>query len=139
MGKETKLQSQIVVWFSQERPEERGCLFHVSNERNSPLQAFQARAIGIFPGVADLLYFSRKNNSIHVTGIEVKAKGERHSVDHIKNQVEWGKKICSLGGEWFLVTSLEQAINIFNGKKDGLTVDEVEELISNIKTKTIVF
>ena len=56
---ETQLQSKIAVAFRDKYPEKRGQLFHVSNERNNKIQAFNAQGIGIVPGVTDYIYADR--------------------------------------------------------------------------------
>ena len=53
---EIKLQSDIAREIPVRYPNLRGQFFHVSNERKSQNQAFQARSIGIFPGVSDFLF-----------------------------------------------------------------------------------
>jgi hypothetical protein len=145
---ELKLQSDISVEFSRRFPKMRGQLFHVSNERNNKVQAFQARAIGIIPGVSDFLFFERNHKRIHLIeeldirliGIEIKAPNSRHLVDHVRLQLEWGKVLESSGGRWFLARSVKDAMCIIEGNyKDILSVEDVEEMLNDCKTKTIKF
>ena len=57
---EIKLQSDIAREISVRYPNLRGQFFHVSNERKSQNQAFQARSIGIFPGVSDFICIKKE-------------------------------------------------------------------------------
>ena len=141
---EIKLQSEIVRKFSELFPLKRGQLFHISNERNNKTQAYQARAIGIFPGVSDLIFFEYLDfiKRIRILGIEVKEPGSRHKKDHILQQIEWAEIFIANGGEWILVRTVEGAISfISKGIKtdDSLTVAEVKEMVNNCKTQSIKF
>ena len=131
--REEKLQSDIAVAFSQQYPKKRGQLFHVSNERNNKVQAFKAVAIGIVPGVADFIFFSKKFN----VAIELKVKGSRHKREHLEKQLWWGRVWESKGNVWRLCTSVEEAISCCNKKFRGITLNELEELLKSVKTKTI--
>lgn len=135
MAKEEKLQSEIAIKFSQDCPEKSGQLFHVSNERNNQIQAFKARSIGIIPGVADFLFFSKKFN----IATELKQPNSRHEVARIKKQLEWGKVWEREGNHWRLCISVEQAISCYNGNFQGKTIKEVELMLKNVNTKTIKF
>lgn len=146
---EIRLQSEIARKFSELFPLKRGQLFHVSNERNNAMQAMQARAIGIFPGVADFLYFQKKpgfevngvdvKSSIYLIAIEVKEPGTRHKREHIEQQLEWARILKNQGGTWRLVRSVEEAICCTELNFQGLTIQEVEIMLKNVDTKTIKF
>lgn len=132
---EIRLQSDIARKYSELFPLKRGQLFHVSNERNNALQAMQARSIGIFPGVSDFIYFEMNL----FLGMEVKEPGTRHKREHIEQQVEWGRTLESQGGVWRLVRTVEEAISCIELDFQGLTIKEVETMLKNVKTKTILF
>ena len=144
---EIQLQSEIVRKFSELfYPKERGQLFHVSNERNSKNQAFQAKSIGVFAGVSDFLYMKkfhpRENGSesTFLLGIEVKAPNTYHSKDHLMQQIEWGKILENCGGKWVLVTSVEAAMESINGNYSNcLNLEQVSNLIKNCKNKNLKF
>jgi hypothetical protein len=135
MQKEEKLQSDIAIKFSQEYPEKSGQLFHVSNERNNKIQAFKARSIGIVPGVADFLFFSKKFN----VATELKQPGSRHLVTKVMKQVQWAKVWEREGNIWRLCRTVDEAISCYNGKLKGMTRQEVKELLRSVKTKTVKF
>ena len=145
---EIRLQSEIARKFSELFPFKRGQLFHVSNERNNAMQAMQARAIGIFPGVADFLYFVKTDNPIGsfnrnisttIVAIEVKEPGTRHKREHIEQQLEWARILENQGGTWRLVRSVKEAICCTELDFQGLTIQEVEIMLKNVDTKTILF
>ena len=134
---EEKLQSEIVRKFSELFPDKRGQLFHVPNQRAHKLQAFIARAIGIFPGVSDLIYFEDDLK----LGLEIKAPDSRHKVQHVEQQVKWGEILESKKGIWRIVRSVDDAISLIEGDyTKGLTISDVREMIRlNGGKKTIKF
>lgn len=145
---EIQLQSKIAVEFSRRFPKMRGQFFHVSNERNNKIQAFQARAIGIIPGVSDFIFIERNHERIHlidepdirIIGIEIKEPNSRHAVDHIRQQIEWAKVLEKCGGRWFIARTVLDAIKIIDADYDDvLNISDVEEMLDNCKTKTIKF
>ena len=135
MAKEEKLQSDIAIKFSQLYPEKSGQLFHISNERNNVIQAYKARSIGIIPGVADFLFFSKDFN----VATELKQPGSRHEVSRIQKQLEWAKVWEREGNVWRLCCTVDEAISCYQGNYKGKTRKEVKEMIKKVKTKTIKF
>lgn len=133
--KEEKLQSDIARKFSELYPDKNGQLFHVSNERNNKIQAFKARAIGIIPGVADFIFFSKKFN----VATELKTPGSRHLVAGLLKQLQWAKVWEQQGNVWRLCTNVEDAICCYNGDFKGLTRQEIKKTLKTVKTKTIKF
>jgi len=136
---EDQLQSSIVRKFSELYPERRGQLFHVSNERNHALQAMQARSKGIFPGVADLIYFELGPlYRMKTLAIELKTPESSHKVDTVEQQVEWGEIFEKNGGTWRLCDNIDDAIYCINGFYKGLTTEDVVEKLSNNGTKKTI-
>lgn len=133
--REDKLQSDIAVTFSQKYPKKSGQLFHVSNERNNKIQAFKARSIGIIPGVADFIFFSKSFN----VATELKVPGSRHEVAKVRKQVKWGRTWEKQGNVWRLCRTVKEAMSCYKGKFKGMTLDEVEAMLDSVKTKTIKF
>lgn len=134
---EKQLSFQIVREITNIQPEKRKQLFHVSNERNSKEQAFEAKAIGIIPGVSDFLYFER---DMPLIGMEIKVPGSFHKVDHIISQIEWGEVLEQQGGVWRLITNVNDAVRLIVGKDftAGKTTQMMRELLSkNGNKKTI--
>lgn len=140
---EIQLQSKIAQTVSVRFPKLKGQFFHVSNERNNKIQAFQARSIGIIPGVSDFILLESNffdQNSCLVTGIEVKEPGKYHEVAHVRQQIKWAKKLESIGGIWFLVTSVDEALKAVTKDYEGLKrIADVEKMLDECKTKTIKF
>lgn len=132
---EEKLQSDIAVTFSQRYPNKRGQLFHVSNERNNKLQVYRARAIGIVPGVADFVFFSKEFN----VATELKTPGSRHKRTHLKSQLKWGKIWEAQGGVWRLCRTTDEALSCYEGNFKGLTLKGLEDMLNGCTTKTIKF
>jgi hypothetical protein len=136
MQNETQFQSNVVRKFSELHIDERGQLIHIANERTGgKMQAMRARAIGIVPGTADLIYFSFNHN----VATELKVPGRRHDIERVEVQVWWGKIWESQGNHWRLCRTVEEAINCYEGNLQGLTILEVEKMLSAVTTKTIKF
>lgn len=127
---EEQLQSKIAIEFSVRYPEKAGQLFHVANERNNKIQAYKAKSIGIYPGVADFIFFSKDMN----IATELKAPNTRHKSSHVRKQLEWGRTWEREGNIWRLCVTAEQALSCYEGKLQGFTIDEVEKMIGNKKT-----
>lgn len=134
---EKQLQFKIVLDFSQKRPTEKGLLWSTRNQTFSAKDGMTQKGMGMVAGVSDLIYFKET-----FCGLEIKQKGKRHSAKHIKQQLEWGKKITQNGGIWFIVTSLEGFWALLDDENithnDVFTVEDVETLLSK-GTKTVVF
>lgn len=133
--KEDKLQSDIVRKHSELYPKKRGQLFHVSNERNHVKQAYLAKAIGIVPGVADLLYFDQYKK----VATELKVIGSRYTKISVIQQVQWGEIWEREGGVWRLCRTVKEAISCYEGMPKGLTISDVKKMLKEQKTKTIKF
>ncbi len=134
---EKQLTCNIVRQITNLQPQKRKQLFHVSNERNSEIQSFEAKAIGIVAGVSDFIYFEKDTPLI---GMEIKVKDSYHKVDHIEQQVGWGELLESQGGVWRLITNEKDAIELIVHKNFnvGYTAYKMRELLSkNGKKKTI--
>jgi hypothetical protein len=123
--KESKLQSEMVIDFSQLRPHERGQLWSTANRSLSLKDGQKQKAMGMFPGVSDLIYYSGVLN-----GIEVKAPGSKHSRNHIQSQYDWGCMVESLGGTYHIATSLHSFWAIINGKYNSKGVYSLQDIKS---------
>ena len=139
---EIKLQSDIAREISVRYPNLRGQFFHVSNERKSQNQAFQARSIGIFPGVSDfiLFYWSEEEYRIKLLGIEVKEPNSFHKKEHIQQQYEWGCILEDCGGRYFVVRSVLDCIQVIEENYENvLCLSDISEMIKECKGKNIKF
>jgi len=139
---EEKLLSDTVRLFSELYPEKRGQFFHVSNERKTgnPLEVMRAKSIGIFSGIADLLFFENHNPSgYNDIAIELKVPESRHKRKHIEAQIEWAKIWEREGRVWRLCINKEDAISCTEGRLKGLTIADVEAMLQTQKTDTIKF
>ena len=144
---EIKLQSDIAREISVRHPNLRGQFFHVSNERKSQNQAFQARSIGIFPGVSDFLFIKKYNvrgyqieNCCQILGIEVKEPGSFHKKEHIEQQYEWGSILENCGGRYFVVRSVLDCVQVIEGNYENvLCLQDLKKIINECKGKNIKF
>lgn len=99
---ENKIQSDIVMWFSQEYPFYKGCLFCVDNSTYSKKHGASKKAMGVTRGVSDLILLWDG-----VTyGVEIKSHTKTHDKNHCKEQLEWGTQLELNKGRYFVFTSL---------------------------------
>lgn len=133
---EKQLQAKLVMEFSQLHPERNGLLFAVNNEANSDRQAMTLKALGVWKGASDLIYFY---NGV-MTGIELKIPGAKHSRDHILSQYDWGSGIALNGGNYYIATNRDSFFSIINGDIDSrvYTLDHIKELLE-VSGKMIIF
>lgn len=140
--REDKLQSDIVRKFSELYPNKRGQLFHVPNQRNNKVQAFQAKSLGIFAGVADLIFIDYlPGGDTLICALELKTLESRHKVDHIEQQLEWGKTLERCGGFWRLCRTVDEAIAFVAGDYENdttLSIRDVEKMIKENKNKKTI-
>ena len=104
--------------FSQRYPEKRGLLFAINNEANSNKHAMALKALGVFRGVSDLIYY----NNGKLIGIELKVPEKLHSRSHIINQYEWGCLINKNGGEYYIVNNIKSFFSIIEGSGNSNTL-----------------
>jgi hypothetical protein len=136
--KEAKLQSEMVIDHSQQRPGEKFLLWATLNRTLSQRDGQKQKAMGLKKGVSDLIY--HKDGVL--IGIEVKYPGEKHATDHVKNQMNWGKSIIDNGGRYFIVTTVEAFWAVIKNEIDcvpGLYhIKDIEKVV-NCGKKTVVF
>ena len=128
---EKQLQAKIVMDFSQKMPEWRGCLWSTRNTTFSVKDGQTQKAMGMIAGVSDLILFLEGR----FVGIEIKTKGSSHSSKHVSQQLRWGETITHGGGEWYIVTSLEEFWNVINGGESNWTTKTVRALLDFSGTK----
>lgn len=141
---ESQLQSGIVRKFSELYPNKRGQLFHVPNQRSHQVQAFQAKSLGIYAGVADLIYIDiLYGNDTLILGLELKSPETRHKVEHIEQQLDWGRTLEACGGFWRICRTVDEAIAFISGDYENdvaLSIRDIEKMIKeNGNKKTIKF
>ena len=124
---EHKLQSEIVIRFSQVFPERRGRLFATFQETD---KGSHLTSLGLVKGVSDLLYVTENGELI---GIELKYPGKRHNAEHIKEQAYWLATIPKRG---YFCTSMNMFFDIING---GEGIDPRLVLRNMGEAKTYVF
>ncbi|MBE9490872.1 MAG: hypothetical protein IMY67_11300 [Bacteroidetes bacterium] len=137
MSKEHKLQVQMAVKFSQQRPEEKGLLWSTRNITLSVRDGQKQKAMGMIKGVADLIYYKQDD----FVAIEVKYPGEKHHKNQVEIQYNWGMKITEQGGYYFIVTSLEGFWSIIEGfteHKDVYSLKQIKDKLDN-SGSTVIF
>lgn len=136
MSKEHKLQSQIAISFSQNRPNEKGLLFSVRNITLSPQDGQKQKAMGMIAGVSDFIYFREES----FVGMEIKFPNEKHDRRQIELQYEWGKKIVENGGFYFILTTLEGFWSVIDGNtlcKGVYSLEQIKEKLDGGKSKIV--
>lgn len=104
---EHRLQQECFLWHWNTHPAERGCLWHVNNNARNRIQGAVLKAIGVVKGVSDLHYLRPDGVTIY---IEVKLPGERQS----PAQQQWQKLVEDRGGEYHIITTLEEFQNLIH-------------------------
>lgn len=127
---ESQHQHSFIMWFGQQYPEHRGLLFEVNNNVYSLHHASKRRSMGMVAGVSDLILVLP--NSGKTVGIELKAPGSIHNKDHIRQQVEWGKKVVDNGGFYYITSDLDHLKNVIERTLKG---EKIYQDLSNISNK----
>lgn len=110
---EEHLQIECVKAFAEKYPEKRGRLF--ATFQNPSIEQYGLWiAKGFVPGVSDLIYI---NDDYKIIGIELKQKGKRHSMEHLRRQMEWMRSNCHRYG---FITSLSEFWDIIEGRNDEI-------------------
>ena len=130
---EARLQSEMVLEFSQNMPEERGLLWSTRNNTFSARDGMTQRGMGMIAGVSDLIYFKHGQ----LICIEVKHPDKSHNKDHIRQQLDWGLKIEEQGGLYYIVNSVDAFWAVINwDENEGIyTTLRIEMLLNKGKSK----
>ena len=129
-NKEAKLQASIIIDFSQKRPDERGRLIGYFANTSSKQDGGMKTSLGLVKNVSDLLYFTKDS---YIWGIELKAEGEYHNVEHLKGQAMWLKSVAKVG---YFCDSLDMFWKIIDGGA-GIEPDAVLRYLEGVKTDSI--
>lgn len=103
---EEQLQAQIFQWHWENKPEERRLLFHVQQKARNAIEGVRFRAIGVVPGVSDLVYLRPGGKPVMM---ELKTDTGSQSAE----QVKWQNAVEAAGYEYVIIRSLEAAQKIF--------------------------
>lgn len=130
---EAQLQSQCVLWFSQEYPKRRGDLFATFQETNSAAQGSNMLSKGLIPGVSDIIYTDFQKRLI---GIEMKAPNTYHDLIHVLEQCRFIRHNAYHG---FFCTTLEDFKTIIesDGTNGMLKVEDVLMVVYQKMLKNI--
>lgn len=106
---EDQLQAQIFQWHWNNLPQERGLLFHVNNKARNAIEGNKFKAMGVIPGVSDLIYLKPGGVPLFM---ELKTEvGTQSTV-----QREWERSITDAGYKYVIIRSLSEAIICFSAK-----------------------
>ncbi len=98
---EDRLQYEIIKWFNNKIPAERGYLCRTENKTN---KGANAKALGMVKGMSDLKYTAPCGTQIL---IELKTLNSRHDVNHLRKQLDFIVKHSIRGAVGFFVFELE--------------------------------
>ncbi|MCJ7802742.1 MAG: VRR-NUC domain-containing protein [Candidatus Marinimicrobia bacterium] len=132
------------MWFGQNWPEYNGLLFEINNNPKNKAHGVYRKSMGMKKNVSDLILVEPKQG--HTIGIELKAPGSKHSSEHIKNQIDWGKQLINNGGYYIMTSDLSTLKEFISDiiKGDYLSAMEIQysQLIfvgKQLGVKTIKF
>ena len=109
MKNEARLQSDCVIWFNNTFLQFRGLLFAVNNNSENAARAAMRKAMGLYPGVSDLIFLF--DGEIYF--IEMKTETGLQS----KAQKEWEKTIRKNGfGNYVIIRNIMDFKQFINSK-----------------------
>jgi len=98
---EDNLQAEIIKYFWNNRPDERGLLFHVNNKARNKIEGNKMKALGTIAGVSDLIYLKPHASPIM---IELKTQDGKQSIA----QIAWQELVHQAGYRYEVVRSLDE-------------------------------
>jgi hypothetical protein len=134
---EHKLQAEMVKWYAEKFPDNRGALIATFQETPDAIKGGIMKSLGLVASVSDLLYFC-EDQFPYIIGIEVKAKGTYHSVEHLRSQAKWLIRYPKYG--WFCdnIESFGRII-MSNGMWGGIDPRKILEKLENEKRQKILW
>ncbi len=103
---EEQLQAQIFQYHWNNHPSERGLLFHVQQKARNAIEGAKFRALGVIPGVSDLIYLRPGGMPLFM---ELKTETGVQSAD----QHKWQLRVEAAGYEYRIIRSLADAFCFF--------------------------
>lgn len=104
---EEQLQASIFQWHWNNRPEERGLLFHCQQKARNAIEGNRFKALGVVAGVSDLIYLKPGGNPVLM---ELKTETGTQS----QVQKDWEVRVKQAGYEYVIIRSLADAIKTFS-------------------------
>ena len=129
---EAQLQQNIVKDFADKFPDKRGALFLVDNNADNAASMSSKIGQGLIAGVSDLLLLIDGK----CIGCEIKTLTSTHKTSHCVTQAEWILNHCDRGG---FITSVGMFWDVYYGRSNGVTPQEVIRYVNKTKKKTISF
>ena len=100
MKSESKIQSEIIIWFRNSNLGTNNLIFSVPNESSNVKEQMYKKSMGLLPGVSDLICIYNEQ----LLFIECKDEKGKQS----DKQIDFERKIKANGFEYVVVRSLEQ-------------------------------
>lgn len=104
---EDQLQAECFQWHWNAYPDKRGRLFHVNQKARNAIEGNRMKAMGVVPGVSDLIYLRPKDEGNLY--IEMKTETGVQS----KEQKEFEQLVTRLGYQYIICRSFDQFQSVF--------------------------
>jgi len=130
-NQEHKLQSKIVIDFSQKRPDERGRFFATFSETESTTDGAVKLSMGLIKSLPDTFYIRPSGVAC---GIEIKSPDSRHKTEHLRSQANYLINILKEG--WFC-DSIEMFWKIITTGTGGIDPRIVLNNLKSITTQSV--
>lgn len=105
---ESKLQHELIMWFSAKWPDEQNRLFMIQNNTYSASHGKNMKSLGMKRGAPDLMLIGKDM----VAGIELKSPGSKHKKAHILEQLDFGQSMIDMGHQ-YIISSNIKTIKLF--------------------------
>lgn len=102
---EDQLQAECFIWHWNTFPEQRGRLFHVNQKARNAIEGNRMKAMGVVPGVSDLIFLRASGPMF----IEMKIEDGKQSPEQVKFQ----RIVESLGFQYIICRSFSQFKQLF--------------------------
>lgn len=104
---ELQLQAKIFQHHWNYYPNERGLLFHVNGKAKNAIEGNKFKALGVIPGVSDLVYLKPGGKPIF---LELKTENGKQS----EAQKKWQEIVTKAGYDYRIVKTFDDALAIFD-------------------------
>lgn len=130
---EGQLQAACIQYIKNYHPHLRQNLFATFQETDNKLQGGLRLSLGLTRGVGDILFCDEQKR---LWSIEMKLPVTSHSVNHLREQAEWGLQVPYRG---YFCDSFEMFCGIVLRGENGIDPRKVLAHLDTVKTKSIVW
>lgn len=103
---EDQLQASIFQWHWNNKPAERGLLFHCQQKARNAIEGNRFKALGVVAGVSDLIYLKPGGKPILM---ELKTETGTQS----QVQKDWETRVKQAGYDYVVIRGLAEALQLF--------------------------